>query len=92
MYRMEVVIKVTAIILLYFLLTGSSTMAGMVFLFFSITFIMSVTSVSLRISGLDLVSTDPDCPHSQTAGWPVNMRKYAWLPQFLGGGGRGGHR
>ena len=47
--------KDTANILLYVLLTGSSTMAGMVFLVFSIRFIMSVTSVSLRMSGLDLV-------------------------------------
>ena len=59
-------------------------MAGMVSFIFSIPVIISVVSVSLRISGLDLVilghscgvvRTDPEGPHSQTAGCPVNMRE-----------------
>ena len=59
-------------------------MAGISPLIFSIPVIMFVISVSLKMSGLDLVilghswgaqRTDPEGPHSQTVGWPVNIRE-----------------
>ena len=97
----EVKMKVMASSLLYVLRTGSSTMAGILCLwpllwwwpFFSSTLIMSVVSVSLRMSGLDLAilghswgveRTDPEGPHSHTAGGPIRIREIRLATTVLG--------